>query len=238
MLRVFPAVRPVSPERSRVAASAWLLARGGPAGTLSGGQLGASQAGLRITYALGEARKVSLAARLAAPLEGRGREAAVGLEWQPTRLPVRFVAEQRFVLDGGRGGPTLGVIAGYGPGEIAPASVSKPMARPERSRAPGSRRMPMRRHASRTRCCSVAASRSTAVWVSGAVRSAMPSDSMSARRWGLQSRSAGDQSAWPSTGVRGSAAVRARARGPPCRSAAISEQNRRSNGWSLRALCV
>ena len=119
MLRVLPAVRPVSPERSRVAASAWLLARGGPAGTLSGGQLGASQAGLRVTYALGEARKVSLAARLAAPLAGRGREAAVGLEWQPTRLPVRFVAEQRFVLDGGRGGPTLGVIAGYGPGEIA-----------------------------------------------------------------------------------------------------------------------
>ena len=61
-----------------------------------------------------------MVARVATPLEGKGREAAVGIEWQPTRLPIRLVAEQRFVLDGGRGGPTLGVIAGYGPSDIAP----------------------------------------------------------------------------------------------------------------------
>ncbi len=104
----------------RLSGSAWLLARGGPAGTVSGGQLGASQAGLRLVYALGERRRFSVVARLATPLEGAGREAALGIEWQPTRLPVRLVAEHRFALDGGRGGPTLGVIAGYGPADIAP----------------------------------------------------------------------------------------------------------------------
>jgi hypothetical protein len=91
-----------------------------PAGTLSGGQLGASQGGMRITYALGTRRRFALAARIAAPLKGAGREAALGFEWQPTRFPVRLIAEQRFVLDGGRGGPTLGAIAGYGPSDIAP----------------------------------------------------------------------------------------------------------------------
>ena len=105
---------------SRLTGSAWLLARGGAAGTVSGGQLGASQAGLRLAYALGERRRVALVARLATPLEGAGREAALGVEWQPTTLPIRLVAEQRFALDTGRGGPTLGVIAGYGPADIAP----------------------------------------------------------------------------------------------------------------------
>ena len=110
---------PIATGRSRFAGSAWLLARGGPAGSLDGGQLGASQAGIRFTYALGSARRVALAARLSAPLRGRGREAALGVEWRPTRLPVRLIAEQRIALDGGRGGPTIGVIGGYGPAEIA-----------------------------------------------------------------------------------------------------------------------
>lgn len=105
---------------SRLSGSVWMLARGGPAGTVSGGQLGASQGGLRVVYALGHRRRFAVIARVATPLQGKGREAAVGIEWQPTRLPIRLVAEQRFVLDGGRGGPTLGVIAGYGPSDIAP----------------------------------------------------------------------------------------------------------------------
>lgn len=105
---------------NRLSGTAWLLARGGTGGTVSGGQLGASQGGIRIVYALGSRRRIALAARIATPLKGAGREAALGLEWQPTRLPVRLVAEQRVVLDGGRGGPTLGVIGGYGPADIAP----------------------------------------------------------------------------------------------------------------------
>ena len=110
----------VATRAARLSGSAWLLARGGPAGTVSGGQLGASQGGLRLVYALGDRRRFAMVARVATPLEGKGREAAVGIEWQPTRLPIRLVAEQRFVLDGGRGGPTLGVIAGYGPSDLAP----------------------------------------------------------------------------------------------------------------------
>ncbi len=102
--------------------SGWLLARGGASGTVSGGQLGASQAGVRAVYGIDPSRRLGLTARLAAPLEGRGRETALGIEWRPTRWPVRLIAEQRFVLDGGRGGPTVGVIAGYGPAEIAPGA--------------------------------------------------------------------------------------------------------------------
>jgi hypothetical protein len=109
---------PLAKGRSRLAGSAWLLARSGPGGSLDGGQLGASQAGLRLTYALGAARRVALAARVSAPINGRGREAALGIEWQPTRLPVRLIAEQRVSLDGGRGGPTVGVIGGYGPADM------------------------------------------------------------------------------------------------------------------------
>ena len=110
---------PIAGAPSRFAASAWLIARGGRNGTLLGGQLGGSQAGARLTYALGSARKVALAARVATPLSGRGREAAVGVEWQPTRAPVRLVAEQRVSLDGGKGGPTLMAIGGIAPTPIA-----------------------------------------------------------------------------------------------------------------------
>lgn len=111
---------PLVRQSNRWSASAWLLARGGAGGTVSGGQLGASQAGVRILYALGDSRRVALTARVATPLRGTGREAAIGLEWRPTRLPIRLIAEQRVALDGGRGGPTIGVIGGYGPAEIAP----------------------------------------------------------------------------------------------------------------------
>ena len=123
--RTYLVPSPVAPPMvangpNRLSGSAWLLVRGGPAGTVSGGQLGASQGGLRLAYALGSRRKVALVARVATPLKGAGREAALGIEWQPTRLPISLVAEQRFALDGGRGGPTIGVIAGYGPADVAP----------------------------------------------------------------------------------------------------------------------
>ncbi|MEG3084207.1 hypothetical protein U1707_11190 [Sphingomonas sp. PB2P12] len=123
--RTLPLPSPFAPPArvraaNRLNGSAWFLVRGGPSGTLSGGQLGASQGGIRLTYALGAHRRFAVAARLAAPLKGKGREAALGIEWQPTALPIRLIAEQRFVLDGGRGGPTLGIIAGYGPADIAP----------------------------------------------------------------------------------------------------------------------
>lgn len=113
-----PLVPGNAPGRSRVAASAWAIVRGGgggSAGALLAGQLGASQAGARLTYALGEGRRVALSARIATPLSGRGREAAVGLDWQPTRMPLHLLAEQRLPLDGQRGGPTLMLVGGIDP---------------------------------------------------------------------------------------------------------------------------
>lgn len=110
---------PAGTPASRWAASAWLLTRGGANGTLTGGQLGASQAGLRMTYLLDERRRVALAARIATPLRGRGTEAAIGLDWQPTAAPVHLVLEQRVGLDGARGGPTALAIAGLNPTPIA-----------------------------------------------------------------------------------------------------------------------
>ncbi len=113
------------PERagsaaSRWTGSAWFIARGG-AGIdpgLRGGQLGGGQAGLRIGYALGASRRVSLVTRVATPLSGPGREAAFGVEWQPTRLPVRLVAEHRVALGSGGGGPSVAIIGGAGPGAV------------------------------------------------------------------------------------------------------------------------
>src|SRR3546814_10233062 len=65
--------------------------------------LGGSQAGARLAYAIDPAHRLQLVGRVATPLRGRGREAAIGVAWQPTRAPVRVVAEQRFAIDGGRG---------------------------------------------------------------------------------------------------------------------------------------
>ena len=117
-----PAIAPTAREPlDRWSASAWFVLRDGRgiAPGLGGGQLGGSQAGLRIAYAIGDARRVALVGRVATPLKGLGREAAIGLEWRPTKLPVRLVAEYRVALDGGRSGPAAGIIAGTGPAPLA-----------------------------------------------------------------------------------------------------------------------
>lgn len=107
---------PASPG-SRWSGSAWLLARGGSgvaAGGL-GGQLGGSQAGVRLAYLVDRRHRIGLAGRVSSPLGSGQREAALGVEWQPTRLPVRLVAEQRIALGAGRGGPALAVVGGLAP---------------------------------------------------------------------------------------------------------------------------
>jgi hypothetical protein len=117
-----PAVPPTAPSMpGRWSASAWFVLRDGRgiAPGLGGGQLGGSQAGLRVAYALGDARRMAIVARVASPLQGKGREAAIGLEWRPTKLPVRLVAEYRVAFDGGGSGPAAGIIAGTGPAPIA-----------------------------------------------------------------------------------------------------------------------
>ena len=100
---------------SRWSASAWLVARAGSGlGAAPGSsQLGGGQAGLRVTWLAWPAQRLAAVGRIVTPLRGKGAEASFGLEWQPTRAPVRVVAEQRFGLDGTSGGPGVGVIAGF-----------------------------------------------------------------------------------------------------------------------------
>ncbi|AQR74474.1 hypothetical protein [Sphingomonas sp. LM7] len=106
---------------SRWSASAWLVARAGTGlGAAPGAsQLGGGQAGLRVAYMLVPSQRLAVVGRVVAPLRGRGAEASLGVEWQPTRAPVRLVAEQRFGLDGIKGGPGVGLLAGFD-GPVAP----------------------------------------------------------------------------------------------------------------------
>lgn len=106
--------------QSRWRGAFWLVGREGAGlARAVGGQLGGSQLGGRIGYALDARARVAVVGRIATPLGARGAEAALGVEWQPTRLPVRLVAEQRFAIDGAGGGPTLGVVGGFGPTPLA-----------------------------------------------------------------------------------------------------------------------
>ncbi|GHH18824.1 hypothetical protein GCM10008023_25200 [Sphingomonas glacialis] len=107
---------------SRWSGSAWLAARGGSglASGALGGQLGGSQAGARLVYALDRHHRIALVGRVTSPLGSGLREASVGVEWQPTRLPLRVVAEHRFALAGGQGGPGVGVVGGVGPVTVSP----------------------------------------------------------------------------------------------------------------------
>jgi hypothetical protein len=102
---------------SRWSGSLWLVARGGGGVATAplGGQLGGSQAGLRLAYLLDRKHRIAAMARVTSPLGAGLREAAVGIEWQPTRLPVRIVAEQRVALNAGQGGPAITVVGGFGP---------------------------------------------------------------------------------------------------------------------------
>lgn len=91
--------------------SAWVVARdGGSTGVAPVSQLGGGQAGIRVDRTIGS--ELALTGRLTTPLAGQGREAAVGIAWQPRGSALRIVAEQRFALDRGRDGPALGASAG------------------------------------------------------------------------------------------------------------------------------
>lgn len=106
------------PTGARLRGSGWMIVRNGQAEPFVP-QLGGSQAGVRLTYLVERAARLSLAGRLSTALGGRQREAAIGLDWQPTRLPVHVVAEQRIGIEQARGGPSLGLVGGFGPVEIA-----------------------------------------------------------------------------------------------------------------------
>ncbi len=117
----FPAsLGPQAPSTTHWSASFWMIARDGRGigAGLATGQIGGSQAGGRLAYALGSARRVALVGRFATPLVGGGKEGAIGVEWRPTRLPVRLIAEQRLAVDGTGSGPAIGIVGGFGPTDI------------------------------------------------------------------------------------------------------------------------
>ncbi len=112
---VLPASAPerLDPLPDRWSLGAWMVARGaGGNGAAPGGQIGGGQAGARLAWAISPRHRLAAYGRITTPLSGPGREAALGLEWQPTRAPVRLIAERRFGLDGNPGGTGLGMVAG------------------------------------------------------------------------------------------------------------------------------
>lgn len=100
---------------SRWSGSAWAIVRPNGRATPFASQLGGSQAGLRFAYAIDRARRLAVTARISTALDIRQREAAIGLDWKPTRLPIHLIAEQRIGIEGASGGPALGAIGGMGP---------------------------------------------------------------------------------------------------------------------------
>ncbi|WP_231734962.1 hypothetical protein [Sphingomonas sp. CCH9-E2] len=92
-------------------ASVWLVTRRGAG--VGGAMLGGDQAGLRIAHTLDRRGRLAMYARATTPLAGSGRELALGVEWRPWRAPMRFLAEQRLALDGGRSGPAVAVVGGF-----------------------------------------------------------------------------------------------------------------------------
>jgi hypothetical protein len=97
---------PVQPRFDRVQLSSWALLRGpSTAGALaSGGTLGGSQAGARLSYNFNRWLAASL--RTTTPVGGsRGAEAAAGVRFTPFRsIPVSITAERRQGFGHGGGG--------------------------------------------------------------------------------------------------------------------------------------
>ena len=94
---VLAARPPAEPRLDRVQLTSWALLRGAPSpGALaSGGTLGGSQAGARLTYAFN--RWVAASLRTTSPVGGtRGAEVAGGVRLTPLRsVPVAFTVERR-----------------------------------------------------------------------------------------------------------------------------------------------
>ena len=93
---------PLKPARfDRLQLTAWALLRGVGRGVIpstslaTGGTLGGSQAGARLTYRFNEALAATLRSTSSAG-GARGAEVAAGIRWQPFRsIPVALTAERR-----------------------------------------------------------------------------------------------------------------------------------------------
>lgn len=101
---------------SRWTASAWLFLRDGGGGQLApAGTLGGSQVGGRLSYRLGAvAAPLAVSGRFYSPTRDLDEaEAALGIEWQPSRaVPVRLLAERRQAL--GEDGRSAFALMAYG----------------------------------------------------------------------------------------------------------------------------
>lgn len=101
-----PAGAPVAKRFDRLQLSAWALLRGdwGPGALATGGTLGGSQVGARLTYNLSPALAASL--RSSSSVGGiRYAEVAAGVRWKPlVDVPIALNLERRFALNrwGGR----------------------------------------------------------------------------------------------------------------------------------------
>lgn len=99
-----PVLPPSRPAASRWSGYGWIFARGdaGRPSLASGGQLGGSQAGVRLAYRIAELGpgSLALAGRVSTPLrEKRGAEAAIGFDWKPAaKLPLRLSVERRMAI--------------------------------------------------------------------------------------------------------------------------------------------
>lgn len=117
-----PPFAPPTPATRRWSVSAWAFVRRGGDETLAtGGLLGGSQIGGRINYRLNHDREkpLSLSFRTYAPLQGKGAEAALGMEWKPlAALPLRLLAERRQGLDAA--GRSAFALMALGGGSVAP----------------------------------------------------------------------------------------------------------------------
>jgi len=106
--------QPVRAVSSGWSISAWLLVRDADSGSslAPGGTLGGSQAGARVTYALGGG--FALSGRAYLPLRHRaGAELAAGIDWRPVpALPLNLLAERRQRL--GREGRSAFALTLYG----------------------------------------------------------------------------------------------------------------------------
>jgi hypothetical protein len=95
-----PPEPPVKPKLDRWQLTTWALLRNQQTGVVGsrslapGGQLGASQAGMRLTYNIN--RLLALSGRLSSPVGQRGGEVAAGVRVHPfANIPVWLTAERR-----------------------------------------------------------------------------------------------------------------------------------------------
>ncbi|HEX7784291.1 MAG TPA: hypothetical protein VF509_15940 [Sphingobium sp.] len=116
---------PAAKGSSRWSMDAWTLVRnGGSQSSLASyGQLGASQAGMRLQYDLTphQPSRIALYSRVSSALDSpHAPEASVGLAYRPARsLPFDVAIERRFSLgDGARNAFAVIGITGFGPAQM------------------------------------------------------------------------------------------------------------------------